>query len=177
LQASSKSSGRPLGRRKADQAIMRKGGEVNTKSNAYSRSKKRTPTRRDTVLLVEDDQSTLNVLYYFLRRSGYEVIGASSVAEAEWLIGVMGSENISAIISDINLTSGSREQEGYAFYKRWISKDPALVFILISGDPTARQLPAIRSKDVCFLTKPFNLYTLLSTIRSVTAENHLAVID
>lgn len=132
------------------------------------------PVKIDTILLMEDDQRTLNVLYYFLKRSGYEVIGAGSEAEADWLMGVLGSENITAIISDINLTPGLREHEGYAFYRHWISKDPNLAFILISGDPTVEQLPAIRSKDVFFLAKPFNLNTLLAAVQLVTARKRLS---
>ena len=138
---------------------------------------KQTNAKLDTILLVENDQSTLNALYYFLRRSGYEVIGASSVAEADWLMGVLGSANIAAVISDINLTSGKQEHEGYAFYRRWVSKDPDLAFILISGDPTVEHLPAVRSKDVCFLAKPFNLYTLLSTVRAVTGGRQIPIMD
>ena len=143
----------------------------------YSLETKQPYSLLETILLVENDQSTLNALYYFLRRSGYEVIGAGSVAEAERLIGVLGSENIAVVISDINLTSGEQKQEGYAFYRRWVSKDPKLAFILISGDPTVEQLPAVRSKDVCFLAKPFNLYTLLATVRAVTKGSQIQIID
>jgi CheY-like chemotaxis protein len=153
------------------ETFLKKGGAMHEKSKGSLLATDRTSAKTATILLMENDQSTLNALYYFLRRSGYEVIGAGSEAEAEWLMGMIGTENISVIISDINLTSGSQEREGYEFYQRWISKDPDLAFVLISGDPTVGDLPAVRSKKVSFLAKPFNLYTLLDAVRSITREN------
>ena len=122
---------------------------------------KQTNAKIDTILLVENDQSTLNALYYFLRRSGYEVIGASSVAEADWLMGVLGSANIAAVISDINLTSGKQEHEGYAFYRRWVSKDPDLAFILISGDLDQSIGAPIKRGEVLFEIAPLDSYRVI----------------
>lgn len=129
-----------------------------------------TTAKQATVLLVEDDEGSRHVLHYFLQRSGYNVISVGSVAAADTCVKEMGSENIAVIISDINLDPTSKEPEGYAFFLRWSAEDPDLPFILISGDRSLWDLPAVRAEDVCFLAKPFNLYDLLATVRCVMRE-------
>ena len=130
-----------------------------------------TPAWQDTVLLVEDDERVRYALQYFLQHAGFEVIGVGSVDEAENIITVRGSKNIASVISDIHLDSVSKAPDGYAFYLRWAAEDPDLPFILISGDPTVWDLPAVRSQEVCFLAKPFNFHELLAALRSMLAEN------
>jgi len=93
-----------------------------------------------------------------------------SVEEADMCIKETGSENIAVIISDINLDPFSKELEGYAFFLHWSAEDPDLPFILISGDQSLWDLPAVRAEDVSFLAKPFNLYDLLATVRCVMRE-------
>lgn len=134
-----------------------------------------TPAWQDTVLLVEDDVRVRYALQLFLQHAGYEVIGAGSVKEAEKYIAMRGSRNFAAIISDIHLDPVTKKPDGYAFYSRWTAKDPDLPFILISGDPTVWDLPAVRSQAVCFLSKPFNFHELLAAVRSMLAGS--AAID
>lgn len=130
-----------------------------------------TPAWQDTVLLVEDDERVRYALQYFLQHSGFEVIGVGSVEEAENIITIRGSKNIASVISDIHLDSVSKAPDGYAFYLRWAAEDPDLPFILISGDPTVWDLPAVRSQEVCFLAKPFNFHELLTALRSMLADS------
>ena len=54
------------------------------------------------ILLVEDDFATLRTLAFLLRRSGYQVETATTVAEAEPLL-----EPGKVLISDIGLPDGS----------------------------------------------------------------------
>ena len=128
------------------------------------------PAWQKTILLVEDDERVRYALQFFLQRVGFEVIGAGSTAEAEKYIALRGNRNIAAVISDIHLNPVTKEPDGYAFYLRWTVKDPDLPFILISGDPTVWDLPAVRSQEVCLLAKPFNFHELLAAVRSMLAE-------
>ena len=130
-----------------------------------------TPSWQDTLLLVEDDERVRYALQFFLQHAGFEVIGAGSVEEAENYLKMRGSKNIATVISDIHLNSVSKNPNGYAFYLQWAAEDPDLPFILISGDPTAWDLPAVRSQEVCFLAKPFNFQELLAAVRSMLAED------
>jgi DNA-binding NtrC family response regulator len=92
------------------------------------------------------------------------------VEEAEQCITGRGSENIAVIVSDINLHPDSKELEGYAFSQRWSAERPDLPFILISGDHTGWDLPAVHLGTVRFLAKPFDVYDLLAAVRSVLRE-------
>ena len=122
------------------------------------------------ILLVEDDERARHALYLFLQHANFVVICAGSVAEAEKYLTEMGQENFAAIITDMNLDPIARKFEGYAFFQRWQAKHPDLAFILVSGDPGAWDLPAIRSRDVCFLAKPFNFGDLLVAVQSSVKE-------
>jgi len=130
----------------------------------------RTPARQATILLVEDEESVRLALHSFLRRRGYEVIGAGTVEEAEQCITDRGNENIAVIVSDINLHPDSTGREGYKFFQRWTAEYPDLPFILMSGDHTVWDLPAVRSGAVRVLVKPFNVYDLLAAVRSALLE-------
>ena len=143
---------------------------MSERSTDCSTATDHTPAERATVLLVENEECLRLPLHSFLQIHGYEVIGVGTVMEAEQCIAERGSENISAIVSDINLHPDSEELEGYAFFLRWSAEDPDLPFILISGDRSLWDLPAVRAEDVCFLAKPFNLYDLLATVRCVMRE-------
>jgi CheY-like chemotaxis protein len=129
-----------------------------------------TPGKRATILLVEDEECVRLPLHSFLQLQGYEVIAVGTVEEAEQCITERGSENISAIVSDINLHSDSKELEGYAFFQRWSAEHLELPFILISGDHSIWDLPDVRSEAVCFLAKPFDVYDLLAALRSVLRD-------
>lgn len=136
----------------------------------WSMESDHTTVNQATILVVEDDEGARNALHYFLQRAGYKVISVGSVEAADKCIKERGSENIAVIISDIHLDPVSKELEGYAFFLRWSAEDPDLPFILISGDRSLWDLPAVRAEDVCFLAKPFNLYDLLATVRCVMRE-------
>ena len=129
-----------------------------------------TPAERATILLVEDEECVRLPLLYFLQTHGYEVVAVGTVEEAEQCITERGSENISAIVSDINLHPDSRELEGYAFFQRWSAEHLDLPFILISGDHSIWDLPDVRSEAVYFLAKPFDVYDLLAALRSVLRD-------
>lgn len=128
------------------------------------------PAKRATILLVEDEECVRLPLHSFLQIHGYEIIAVETVEEAEQCITERGSENISAIVSDINLHPDSKEPEGYAFFQRWSAEHPDLPFILISGDPSSWDLPDVRSGTLRFLAKPFDVYDLLAAVRSVLRE-------
>ena len=129
-----------------------------------------TPATQATILLVEEEERVRLALHSFLQRRGYEVIGVGTVEEAEQCLTGRESENIALIVSDINLHPNSTGHGGYTFFQRWTAEHLDLPFILISGDHTVWDLPAVRSGAVRFLAKPFNVYDLLAAVRSVLKE-------
>jgi DNA-binding NtrC family response regulator len=121
----------------------------------------------DTVLIVEDEEGVREVLHEALSFCSYRVITAASMQEAEKVLQSLGGAETILVITDVNLTPVHNAHEGYALYQRWSALYPALRFLLISGDPTNQELPAIRSGAVRFLAKPFEIDALFEAVREV----------
>jgi two-component system KDP operon response regulator KdpE len=117
--------------------------------------------------VVEDDEMLRELLEKALTIEGYQVLTAASVLEAEMVKQYQSAAGLGLVISDIHLTTASRAWEGYELYQRWTAVEPALPFLLISGDPRSRALPAIQTGAVPFLAKPFSVHTFLLTVQSL----------
>jgi len=122
-----------------------------------------------TVLMVEDDAGIRETLVEILRPQGYLVRTAATVAEAEAALRQLGAEGVQLVIADIQLTRDVRAREGYELYRRWTVIYPRLPFLLISGDPRHRDLPAVQAGAVRWLTKPFSAAALLDIIQAALA--------
>jgi two-component system, NarL family, response regulator NreC len=122
-----------------------------------------------TVLIVEDDAGVRETLVEILRSQDYLVRTAPTVAEAEAALRQLGAEGVQLVIADIQLTSDARAREGYGLYQRWTAIYPRLPFLLMSGDPRYRDLPAVQAGAVRWLTKPFSPAALLDIIRAALA--------
>jgi CheY-like chemotaxis protein len=104
-------------------------------------------------------------LVEILRPEGYRVLTAATVQEAEEARRQVTPGEIDVVIANIHLTADRDAREGYALWQRWTGLDPQPRFILISGDPRTRDLPAIRAGAVRWLTKPFGPAEVLETLR------------
>jgi two-component system, response regulator FlrC len=118
-----------------------------------------------TILIVEDNAGVREALVEILRPEGYRVLTAATVQEAEEARRQATPGGIDVVIANIHLTADREAREGYALWQRWTALDPQLRFILISGDPHARDLPAIRAGAVRWLTKPFSPAEVFETVR------------
>jgi CheY-like chemotaxis protein len=125
-----------------------------------------------TMLLIDDAAAMRTALARTLTRPGYRVCTAATVPEAEALLCCLGAAAIHLVIADIHLTSDPLACEGYALYGRWRAAHPALPFLLISGDPSSRALPAIQRGAVRFLLKPFGLQELLRQVHEILSGEH-----
>jgi DNA-binding NtrC family response regulator len=124
------------------------------------------------ILIVEDDATVTAALYEILSYYGFRIITANSVQEAESALQCLGTAQIHLVISDIHLTHNPDICEGYALYQRWTSSHPGLPFILISGFPNSRDLPAVRAQEVRFLEKPFAMEDLLQCIEEAMGRGN-----
>jgi DNA-binding NtrC family response regulator len=120
-----------------------------------------------TVLLIDDAAAMRTALAHSLTRRGYHVCTAATVPEAEALLRCLGAAAIHLVIADIHLTPEPQACEGYVLYQRWQAAHPTLSFLLISGDPSSRTLPAVQQEAVCFLPKPFGLQELLRQVHEI----------
>jgi two-component system response regulator FlrC len=118
-----------------------------------------------TVLIVEDNAGVREALVEILRPEGYWVLTATTVQEAEEVRQQLTPGDIDVVIANLHLTADREAREGYALWQHWTALDPQLRFILISGDPRARDLPAIRAGAVRWLAKPFSPAEVLDAVR------------
>lgn len=118
-----------------------------------------------TMLIVEDNTRVREALVEILRPWGYPVLTAATVQETEEAKQQVIPGGIDVVIANIHLTADPRAREGYALWQRWTALDPHPRFILMSGDTSSRDLPAIRAGAVRWLTKPFGPAEVLETLR------------
>lgn len=133
-----------------------------------------TRDRRQLVLVIEDDDALRRLLEMALQYQGYLVVTAATVQEAEAALQQWGDAGLDLVISDINLTRGSLDQEGYMLYLRWSERYPSLPYILISADLSNYTLPAIQEGKACFMEKPFDIGDLFQYIEEVLIHAPMA---
>lgn len=120
-----------------------------------------------TILVIDDDLAVGNLLCEALELRGYQAVLAVTVQEAEEALQRLGAARLGLVVTDIHLTQGSNAQEGYDLYQRWTAVHPTLPFLLMSGDPSSQNLPAVRRGVVRLLPKPFPITTFLDAVRDL----------
>ncbi len=116
-----------------------------------------------SLLLVEDNADTLRIMSRLLRRRGYRVATASSVAQALEVARLEGAFDL--VISDVGLPDGS----GLDLMRRILDLGPARG-VALSGFGTEEDRR--RSQEAGFiehLVKPVDFARLESTIRAISA--------
>lgn len=111
------------------------------------------------ILLVEDHPDTALVIQFVLEQHGYEVLPASTCADAR----AVAATSFDLLICDIGLPDGS----GLDLVKE-LKETSDFVAIAVSGFGT--QDDVARSRDAGFadhLTKPFGMKHLLESVRRV----------
>lgn len=113
------------------------------------------------ILLVEDHADTATVLTRMLKRSGYEIIAAASVAEARQLAAEhMSGEGIQLVVSDLSLPDGSGLD-----LMRTLSEEYGLRGIALSGFGAESDLEqSLAAGFARHLIKPINIAEVRSTI-------------
>jgi two-component system cell cycle sensor histidine kinase/response regulator CckA len=120
----------------------------------------------ETILLVEDDESLLELTAAMLRNVGYTVLETGS-AKGALELAASHDGNVHLLLSDVVLTQIS----GVEVFDELRVLTPDLKAILMSGYATemlARHDPV--PPGVAFLEKPFSRNALLSTIRIVLTK-------
>ena len=113
------------------------------------------------VLIVDDDQSAIDVVRDGISNSGFEILTAYNVKEALILIEKHASR-IALVISDFNMPGGS----GFDLRQSMLPAMIEIPFIILSGVVTTEiALQAIDLKISQFLTKPFRIQLLRDTVK------------
>jgi CheY-like chemotaxis protein len=124
------------------------------------RSPGRAPGRR-TILIVDDEQGTVDVLTAVLKDAGYEAIGAANGRDA---LGKLRGGTVSAVLLDVMMPvldgpATLRALRG----ELGLSELPV---VLMSGIPESMVKRRCRGYTA-FLRKPFSLDELLATLQRV----------
>jgi DNA-binding NtrC family response regulator len=116
------------------------------------------------ILVVDDDQVTLNMLKEFLEARGFEVSLASSPAEA---VERMAASPVSLVLSDIKMG----ESDGLALLSELKKTSPSLVMILMTGFGSMEgAIEAIQKGAFDYISKPFDLNRLLALLNKAVAH-------
>ena len=144
----------------------------------YSEERPETPETRapkmkeikaegETILVVDDEPVIVNLLEDFLRRKGFNVLKATSGAEA---LGKLDKHRVELIITDIKMP----EMDGMRFYREIKARKPDLLprLIFITGDTMNSETRAfLRETKGVHLKKPFSFDEITEVIRNVTKRN------
>lgn len=121
------------------------------------------------ILLVDDEQSVLNALHRFFRRSGYQVISCTSGRDGLTLL--ESSEPFQLVISDYRMP----EMNGVEFLKAVRIRWPDTVRMVLSGfADTSAIISATNEGNIYkFIPKPWNEEFLLQSVQEAI-EIHAA---
>jgi DNA-binding response OmpR family regulator len=115
------------------------------------------------IMYVEDDQLLRQTIATSLRRSGYEIVEASSGEEA---VEFVKDSEISAVILDVDLPG----IDGVETYRRLRQFQPRMAGLVFSGSlsPSAqRAFLELGVAQDCMLGKPCSFSRLKSALRNV----------
>ncbi len=116
------------------------------------------------ILLVEDDTALRRALEELLEREKYDVVSASSVADARTKM----SDAIDLVMLDVTLPDG----DGVSLCRLWRSQGNQTPILFLTAKD--EELDVVRGLDAGgndYVTKPFRMQELLSRIRALLRRN------
>ena len=123
---------------------------------------------RITVLAVDDDPDTTDLLRFLLEQNGATVITANSGAEA---LSLVGERNVDVVVSDISMPS----MDGFEFVRRLRSlpgKEDVRV-IALTGFGREEDIEQAHNQGfVAHVTKPLDIEALLDFVRTLSNNHH-----
>lgn len=127
----------------------------------------RTGSTNPHLLLVDDDNSSRQLVGTILRRLGYDVEQAESAKDARAIICKRGFDHFELIVSDYWMP----EQNGLELLKFISLEDPTLSIMLMTGDEERKILENLIQISGCgFLQKPVRRDTLETRVREAVSR-------
>jgi two-component system cell cycle sensor histidine kinase/response regulator CckA len=114
------------------------------------------------ILLVDDEPTMLKVMKRVLERRGFQVLQASSGAEA---LALMDGHSIDVLVTDVVMN----DMDGMALARSLVEqRNPSLPVLFISGHPLDLESQRRHFSRCAFLPKPFAAADLVRAISDVT---------
>jgi len=121
------------------------------------------------VLVVDDEESILDVTEGFFQRKGHEVLTACNGKEA---IKIVDQERIDCCFTDINMP----EMDGLELARELMKRDYGFPVVIMTGYPSIENtIDTLKHGVVDFLIKPINLEQMELTLRRVVQQRSLFV--
>ncbi len=122
----------------------------------------------DTILVIEDKESMLDMLKQTLEAEGYRVIPAKDGAEG---IKKLSDERIGVVLTDLKLP----KKDGFEVLKAVMEDNPLLPVIVMTAFGTIETaVKAVKQGAYDFLTKPFDTDHLLVLIKRALDGSRIA---
>jgi len=122
------------------------------------------PTKRKSILLVDDESSVLLTLRLVFESEGYEVTTAENCAEALRILG--GERDFDAVVTDLNM---EQEDIGLEVAQAALTKRPKPVVVICTGYASVKNSKAALNMGVDYMAhKPVELEELISNLNRLT---------
>ncbi|MFH1984920.1 MAG: HD domain-containing phosphohydrolase [Pseudomonadota bacterium] len=123
--------------------------------------------KREKILLVDDEQSIIDVAKEYFALKGYDVVTAANGKEA---VHLLESESVDCCFTDINMP----EMDGLELAEHIRRIDNSLPVIIMTGYPSLdNTIQTLKNGVVDFLIKPVNLNQMELCVRRVLRERKL----
>lgn len=143
---------------------------MSAKSRRRQRPSKRRKAARPSILVIDDEEGTVNVLMAVLSDAGFETAGATNSRDA---LAKLGRNHVDLVLLDFIMP----EPDGAALLR--LLRDErgfeGMPVVLMSGVPESMVRRRCRGYQA-FLRKPFSLDELLSTVERL-AKPRAPVLD
>jgi putative nucleotidyltransferase with HDIG domain len=125
--------------------------------------------KKETILIVDDEESILSVASEYFRRQGYETLTARTGPEA---LKILAGQPIDCCFTDINMP----EMNGLELAERIRNHDNTMPVIVMTGYPSLENtIQTIKNGVVDFLIKPVNLKQMEFSLRRVVQQRKMLV--
>ncbi len=126
------------------------------------------PSGRETIFLVEDDESVRSAAHAVLRQAGYQIICAVNGPKAIDLWKTR-TQKIDLLLTDMIMPEGLT---GLELVKRLRIDEPDLKVVIMSGySLELSQQDVLKNERLTYLSKPFESSGLAQTVRRVLDRN------
>jgi CheY-like chemotaxis protein len=113
-----------------------------------------------TVLVVDDHDTTRQTIVRMLEAGGFNVVAASSAAEALDRL-TRQSDEIDIVLSDVTMPGMTGIDLSYHIREQY----PTMPVAIVSGDVSELERHIIGRADVPFIKKPFHAESLYSALK------------
>lgn len=118
------------------------------------------------ILIVEDDQDTVNALLSSLVAAGYAVDPAFSVSDARYLMQTFPYE---MVVLDLGLPDG----EGLSLLQSWRQQGLTLPVLVLTGrDAWHEKVDGLKAGADDYMGKPFHMEELVARLQALSRRSH-----